>query len=86
MRHGTYRGVADRRGGRGGGRFAERLILDARLGGHELAAGDVDGDGRIDILSKPWGTRPWNALGGKMHVDFLRNAGPLPPRKDKQAP
>ena len=70
----------------GGGRFAERLILDTRLGGHELVAGDVDGDGRIDILSKAWGTRPWNALGGKMHVDFLRNVGPLPPKKDKQAP
>jgi hypothetical protein len=67
----------------GNGRFAERIILDAKLGGHELVAGDVDGDGRIDILSKPWGTLPWNALGGKMHVDLLKNLGPMPNRRDK---
>jgi len=57
----------------GGGRFAERIILDAKLGGHELQAGDVDGDGDMDICSKPWGPRSWNAAGGKMHVDFLEN-------------
>jgi hypothetical protein len=54
-------------------RFAERIILDAKLGGHELQAGDVDGDGDIDICSKPWGPRPWNGNAGKMHVDFLEN-------------
>jgi hypothetical protein len=57
----------------GNGQFAERIILDQRLGGHELQVGDVDGDGRIDIVSKPWGCLPWNGLGGKMHVDFLEN-------------
>ncbi|MEK7678037.1 MAG: VCBS repeat-containing protein [Verrucomicrobiota bacterium] len=57
----------------GGGRFAERILLDARLGGHDLQAGDVDGDGDIDICSKAWGPRPWNANGGRMHVDFLEN-------------
>jgi hypothetical protein len=57
----------------GGGSFAEHIILDTRLGGHELQVGDVDRDGDIDICSKPWGTRPWNGLGGKMHVDFLEN-------------
>ncbi|MBI5384486.1 MAG: VCBS repeat-containing protein [Verrucomicrobia bacterium] len=54
-------------------KFAERVILDTKLGGHELQVGDVDGDGDIDICSKPWGTRPWNGVGGKMHVDFLEN-------------
>ena len=54
-------------------RFGERIILDQKLGGHELQVGDVDGDGDIDICSKPWGPRPWNGNGGKMHVDFLEN-------------
>jgi hypothetical protein len=57
----------------GNGKFAERIILDTRLGGHELQVGDVDGDGHIDIVSKAWGCLPWNGLGGKMHVDFLEN-------------
>jgi len=57
----------------GQGKFAEHIILDSKLGGHELQVGDVDGDGDIDICSKPWGTRPWNAIGGRMHVDFLEN-------------
>jgi hypothetical protein len=57
----------------GAGRFAEHIILDTKLGGHELQVGDVDGDGDIDICSKPWGPRSWNGNGGKMHVDFLEN-------------
>jgi hypothetical protein len=57
----------------GGGSFAERVLLDQKLGGHELQAGDVDGDGDIDIVSKPWGIRLDNGAGGKMHVDFLEN-------------
>ena len=57
----------------GQGKFAERIVLDTKLGGHELQVGDVDGDGDIDICSKAWGPRPWNGNGGKMHVDFLEN-------------
>ena len=57
----------------GGGKFAERIIVDQKLGGHELQVGDVDGDGKIDICSKPWGPRAWNGNGGRMHVDFLKN-------------
>jgi hypothetical protein len=57
----------------GQGLYVERIILDARLGGHELQAGDVDGDGDLDICSKPWGPLPWNANQGKMHADFLEN-------------
>jgi hypothetical protein len=57
----------------GGLQFAERIILDSKLGGHELQVGDVDGDGDIDICSKPWGPRSWNGNGGRMHVDFLEN-------------
>jgi hypothetical protein len=57
----------------GAGKFSEHIILDAKLGGHELRAGDVDGDGDIDICSKAWGPRPWNGNEGKMHADFLEN-------------
>jgi len=57
----------------GANQFAEHVILDTKLGGHELQVGDVDGDGDIDIVSKAWGPRPWNGNGGKMHVDFLEN-------------
>jgi len=57
----------------GAGKFAERIIVDQKLGGHELQVGDVDGDGKIDICSKPWGPRTWNGNGGRMHVDFLKN-------------
>jgi hypothetical protein len=57
----------------GNGNFVERIILDLKLGGHELQVGDVDGDGDIDICSKPWGAAAWNGAGGKMHVDYLEN-------------
>ena len=57
----------------GEGRFAERVLLDRRLGGHELQVGDVDGDGDIDIVSKPWSASPKNGAGGKIHVDYLEN-------------
>ena len=61
----------------GGGRFREQIILDAKLGGHELQIADVDGDGRPDICSKAWGVQGWNGAQGRMHVDFLRNvSGP----------
>lgn len=57
----------------GKGRYKEIILLDAKLGGHELQVADVDGDGDMDICSKAWGPMPWNALGGKMHVDYLEN-------------
>lgn len=53
--------------------FAERIILDQKLGGHELQVGDVDADGDIDICSKVWGPRPWNGAQGRAHVDYLEN-------------
>ncbi len=56
-----------------GRRFVERVVLDARLGGHEAVAGDVDRDGDIDIVSKIWGPQRDNALKGKGHADFLEN-------------
>lgn len=56
-----------------GTHWREHVILDMNLGGHECVAGDVNGDGRIDILGKPWIPHPQNALGGKSFVIFLEN-------------
>ena len=50
----------------GKGQFAERIIMDKKLGGHELQVGDVDGDGDIDIASKAWGPQSWNGAGGRV--------------------
>jgi hypothetical protein len=57
----------------GDNHFVEKIVLDSKLGGHELQVGDVDGDGDIDICTKAWGPLPWNGNGGNMHVDFLEN-------------
>jgi outer membrane protein assembly factor BamB len=51
----------------------ERVVLDAGLGGHEIVAGDVDGDGDIDLCGKLWRPRQDNANGGRNHADFLEN-------------
>ncbi len=57
----------------GKGQLVERVIFDANLGGHETVAGDVDGDGDIDLCSKPWSAGKSNALGGKSHFSYLEN-------------
>jgi hypothetical protein len=64
----------------GRGQLAERIILDANLGGHEAVVGDVDGDGDFDICAKPWSPRAENALGGKNHADLLENVAADTPR------
>jgi hypothetical protein len=56
-----------------GANFVERVILDARLGGHEAVVADVDADGDLDICSKLWSPRGDNANGGRNHADFLEN-------------
>ena len=33
----------------------------------------MDGDGDIDIVSKPWSAAPGNGARGKIHVDYLEN-------------
>jgi hypothetical protein len=57
----------------GKGTLAERIILDANLGGHEAVIGDVDGDGDLDICAKPWTPRKNNSLNGRWHFDYLEN-------------
>ena len=54
-------------------RFVERVILDSRLGGHDIRVGDVDKDGDLDIVSKIWSVWDGNANEGRVHVDFLEN-------------
>jgi len=56
-----------------GGEFAERVVFDNRLGGHDALIGDVDGDGDIDICFKIWKRWVDNANDGKVHADFLEN-------------
>jgi hypothetical protein len=53
--------------------FAERIILDENIGGHDVIFGDVDGDGDLDAYFKVWANYKKNALDGKPHVDYLEN-------------
>lgn len=62
-----------------GGAWQEHVILDANLGGHEAVVGDVTGDGRLDIVSKPWRAHPENAVDGKPFVIFLENVSSRAP-------
>jgi hypothetical protein len=56
-----------------GADWKEHVILDANLGGHEALAADLTGNGRLDIIGKPWTPHPQNALDGRMFVVFLEN-------------
>ncbi len=53
--------------------FAGQIILDAKLGGHDICIGDIDNDGDIDICSKLWSVWPQNSNKGRIHVDVLIN-------------
>ena len=57
----------------GRGRFVERVVLDKNLGGHRAQVADIDGDGDLDICSKPWSPADSNNNGGRNHFDLLEN-------------
>jgi hypothetical protein len=57
--------------------FAEHMISDVNLGaGHEMVCADITGNGRLDIIGKPWQPGSNNALGGKNFILFLENLTP----------
>jgi hypothetical protein len=53
--------------------FTERVILDAKIGGHDALVGDIDGDGDLDICSKIWHLWKGSANNGIEHGDVLTN-------------
>lgn len=56
-----------------GKEWKEHVILDENLGGHEIVAADFTGNGKLDIIGKPWNARENNAVEGKTFVVFLEN-------------
>jgi hypothetical protein len=52
---------------------AERVIFDGKLGGHDVIAADIDGDGDLDFAAKIWALWPGNANGGRFHADWFEN-------------
>lgn len=55
--------------------WKEHVILDVNLGGHATLVGDISGNERLDMFTKPWRASRKNALGGKMYAMFLENIG-----------
>ena len=54
-------------------RFTERVIVDNKLGGHDVLVGDADGDGDPDLFSKVWNLWPGSINEGVEHGDFFEN-------------
>jgi len=58
--------------------FVEQVVLDAKLGGHDIRVADMDGDGDLDIVSKVWSTWKENGNAGRAHIDLLENLSRKP--------
>ncbi|MGV8091045.1 MAG: FG-GAP repeat domain-containing protein [Mangrovibacterium sp.] len=56
-----------------GVKFIEKVILDIKLGGHDILVADIDQDGDLDIYSKEWNPWTYNANNGIEHGDFIEN-------------
>jgi hypothetical protein len=53
--------------------FHEHVIADINLGGHDSVCADMTGNGKPDIITKPWNPSDRNALNGKGYILFLEN-------------
>jgi hypothetical protein len=57
--------------------FTEHVISDVNLGaGHEMVCADITGNGRLDIIGKPWSPGSKNALDGNNFILFIENLTP----------
>jgi len=53
--------------------FHEHVISDVNLGGHETVCADMTGNGKLDIITKPWTPSEDNAVGGNAFILFIEN-------------
>jgi hypothetical protein len=59
-----------------GAPWKTHIVADMNLGSHEPVAGDITGDGCVDMVTKPWTPSPNNAVGGSAYVLFMHNVSP----------
>ncbi len=68
--------------GKGTGKFQEFVVAEGKRTGHGMGCGDVNGDGRPDIiLVKGWLEAPKNPLGGEkwtLHEEFDLGSASIP--------
>ena len=65
-----------------GNRWEENAIIDNGVAGHDMACGDVDGDGDIDLVAKVWnvyaaGGGTWGTNAPE-YVSYVENIGTMP--------
>jgi hypothetical protein len=53
--------------------FHEHVISDVNLGGHNTVCEDMTGNGKLDIITKPWTPSENNAVGGNAFILFIEN-------------